>query len=110
MTDKEFFDEALDFIVEREQDNDYICDMLNDISEETDICAERCNGNKSDKKTYRQHRIFGVLTSRQQLGRGDYRGEGGDKKTYSHILLSRMPKNNIKCAIIKYKQLNINIL
>ena len=48
MTNKEFFDEALDFIVEREQDNDYICDVLNDISEETDICAEKCqNLNKS---------------------------------------------------------------
>ena len=42
MQDKELLNEALDFIVEREQDNDYICDVLNDISEETDICAEKC--------------------------------------------------------------------
>lgn len=42
MQDKELLNEALDFIVKREQDNDYICDVLNDISEETDICAEKC--------------------------------------------------------------------
>lgn len=41
---KELLNEALDFIIEREQDNDYICDMLNDVSEETDICAEACQG------------------------------------------------------------------
>lgn len=34
MQDKELLNEALDFIVGREQDNDYICDVLNDISEE----------------------------------------------------------------------------
>lgn len=39
MQDKELLNEALDFIIQREQDNDYICDVLNDISEETDICA-----------------------------------------------------------------------
>ena len=44
MRDKELLNEALDFIIEREQDNDYICDVLNDISEETDICAETCQG------------------------------------------------------------------
>ena len=48
MQDKELLNEALDFIVEREQDNDYICDVLNSIPEETDICAETCqNLNKS---------------------------------------------------------------
>lgn len=44
MTDKEYIDEALDFIVEREQEQDYICDILNYFPEETDICAEVCQG------------------------------------------------------------------
>ena len=57
MTDKEFFDEALDFIVEREQDNDYICDMLNNISEESDICAEGCQGfNKTCVRRFLERR------------------------------------------------------
>lgn len=42
MQDKELLNEALDFIVEREQGGDYICDMLNNIPEETDICAKKC--------------------------------------------------------------------
>ena len=33
MQDKELLNEALDFIIEREQDNDYICDVLNDNPE-----------------------------------------------------------------------------
>lgn len=70
MTDKEFFDEALDFIVEREQDNDYICDMLNDISEETDICAERCNGNKSDKKNVSTASNFRCSNIPSTIGEG----------------------------------------
>ena len=42
MQDEKLLNEALDFIVKREQDNDYICDILNSIPEETDICAETC--------------------------------------------------------------------
>ena len=48
MQDKELLNEALDFIVKREQDNDYICDILNSIPKETHICTETCQGlNKS---------------------------------------------------------------
>jgi len=42
MSDKEYLDKAIDFIVEREEDNDYICEMLHEIPEEHDICAKDC--------------------------------------------------------------------
>ena len=62
MQDKESLNEALDFIVEREQDNDYICDVLNDISEEADICAEKCqNLNKSCVLRFLRRRIKGEI-------------------------------------------------
>ena len=40
MTD--YLDKALDFIVEREQDNDYICIRLNNIPAERKRCAVDC--------------------------------------------------------------------
>lgn len=62
MQDKELLNEALDFIVKREQDNDYICDVLNDISEETDICAEKCQYlNKSCVLRLLRRRIKGEI-------------------------------------------------
>ena len=48
MTDSQFLDKALNFIVEREEDNDYICEKLHEIPEEHNICAEDCeNINRS---------------------------------------------------------------
>ena len=42
MTDSQYLDNALDFIVEREQDGDYICCALHDIPKEYKICSEDC--------------------------------------------------------------------
>ena len=42
MTDSQYLMNALDFIVEREQDNDYICVCLHEIPIEFDICAKYC--------------------------------------------------------------------
>lgn len=42
MTDSQYLTNALDFIVEREQDNDYICERLHEIPKEFDICAKDC--------------------------------------------------------------------
>ena len=42
MTDKEYLDKALEFIVEREESNDYICEMLHRILEESELCAKNC--------------------------------------------------------------------
>ncbi len=42
MTDSQLLDKALDFIVEREEDNDYICVELHDIPEELEICSKDC--------------------------------------------------------------------
>lgn len=42
MTDKEYLDKALEFIVEREESNDYICEMLHRIPEEFKICSRNC--------------------------------------------------------------------
>lgn len=62
MQDEKLLNEALDFIVEREQDNDYICDVLNDIYEETDICAEKCQYlNKSCVLRLLRRRIKGEI-------------------------------------------------
>lgn len=62
MQDKELLNEALGFIVEQEQDNDYICDMLNNIPEETDICAKKCqNLNKSCVLRFLRRRIKGEI-------------------------------------------------
>lgn len=42
MTDSQHLDIALDFIVEREQDDDYICTALHDIPQERKICIRDC--------------------------------------------------------------------
>lgn len=42
MTDSQYLDKALDFIVEREKDDDYICCALLDIPKEHEICSEDC--------------------------------------------------------------------
>ena len=44
MTDSQYLDKALDFIVEREQDDDYICELLHEIPEECEICRNDCQG------------------------------------------------------------------
>jgi len=44
MTDTQYLDKALDFIVEREKDDDYICFELYDIKNEREICAKDCQG------------------------------------------------------------------
>lgn len=40
MTDSQYLTNAVDFIVEREQDNDYICERLHEIPKEFEICAK----------------------------------------------------------------------
>ena len=42
MTDSEYLDKALDFIVEREESNDYICCELHKIPDEENLCAKEC--------------------------------------------------------------------
>ena len=42
ITDKELLDRAIDFIVWREEENDYICEELHRIPEEFKLCAEDC--------------------------------------------------------------------
>ncbi len=42
MTDSQYLDKALDFIVEQEEVNDYICTELHDIPEELKVCAKDC--------------------------------------------------------------------
>lgn len=44
MTDSEYLDKALDFIVEREESNDYICCELHKIPDEEKLCAKDCQG------------------------------------------------------------------
>jgi hypothetical protein len=44
MTDSQYLDKALDFIVEREQSDDYICELLHEIPEEGEICRNDCQG------------------------------------------------------------------
>lgn len=39
-------DKALDFIVEREEDNDYICEILHD--KDFDVCADTCRNLNKD--------------------------------------------------------------
>ena len=49
-------DKALDFIVEREEANDYICEKLLDITEEADICSTTCiNLNKGCVRRFLKH-------------------------------------------------------
>lgn len=42
MTDSQYLAVALDFIVEREGRDDYICERLHDIPEEYKVCARDC--------------------------------------------------------------------
>lgn len=42
MTDSQYLDNALDFIVEREEADDYICESLHEIKEEYEVCANDC--------------------------------------------------------------------
>lgn len=42
MTDSQYLDKALDFIVEQEESNDYICTRLHEIPEEYEVCAKDC--------------------------------------------------------------------
>ena len=42
ISDKEYLDRAIDFIVDREEENDYICEKLHEIPEEIKICSEDC--------------------------------------------------------------------
>ena len=42
MTDSQYLDKALDFIVEQEEDDDYICTRMLEIPEEYEICVKDC--------------------------------------------------------------------
>ena len=42
MTDSQYLDKALDFIVEQEKENDYICTRMHEIPEEYEVCANDC--------------------------------------------------------------------
>ena len=42
ISDKEYLDRAIDFIVDREEENDYICEKMHEIPEEFKICSEDC--------------------------------------------------------------------
>lgn len=42
MTDSQYLDKALDFIVEQERENDYICTRMLEIPEEYEICVKDC--------------------------------------------------------------------
>ena len=49
-------DKALDFIVEREESNDYICEELLSIPNEAVYCADNCqNLNKECIKRFLKH-------------------------------------------------------
>lgn len=42
MTDSQYLDKALNFIVKQEEDNDYICTRMLEIPEEYEICVKDC--------------------------------------------------------------------
>lgn len=42
MTDSQYLDKALDFIVEQEKENDYICERMLEIPEEYEVCVNDC--------------------------------------------------------------------
>lgn len=44
MTDSQYLSKALDFIVEREQSDDYICEKLANYPVDNDICKIDCQG------------------------------------------------------------------
>ena len=43
MTDKDMLNKALDFIVETQQDNDYICGCLHEFPSEEKYCGKNCH-------------------------------------------------------------------
>lgn len=42
MTDSQYLNKALDFIVEQEEDDDYICTRMLEIPEEYEVCVNDC--------------------------------------------------------------------
>lgn len=42
LSDKEYLDRAIDFIVDREEENNYICEKLHEIPDEFKVCSEDC--------------------------------------------------------------------
>lgn len=44
MTDSQYLDKALEFIVERERNNDYICEVLHKYPETIKMCMDDCQG------------------------------------------------------------------
>ena len=42
MTDKEYLDKAIDYILEIDGDNDRICEKLHSIPEEFELCLKDC--------------------------------------------------------------------
>ena len=44
MTDSQYLSKALDFIVEREQSNNYICEKMTNYPGDNDICKNDCQG------------------------------------------------------------------
>ena len=44
MTDTQLLNEAIDFIIEREKDDDYICSELHNTPKQAELCAKYCQG------------------------------------------------------------------
>ena len=44
LTDSQYLDRALNYIVERERHDDYICEELSYYPEDKDICKNDCQG------------------------------------------------------------------
>ena len=44
MTDSQYLSKALDFIIEREQSNNYICEKMTNYPEDNYICKYDCHG------------------------------------------------------------------
>ena len=64
MTDREYLEEALEFIVKREEDNDYICEELLDDSKENVRCSDDCQG--FDK--FCVYRLLEIRRKKKALG------------------------------------------
>lgn len=48
MKEKTMLDKALDFIVEREKEDDYICDRMSEFADEWDYCENNCQNLKKE--------------------------------------------------------------
>lgn len=48
MKEKTMLDKALDFIVETQEDNDYICEKMSEFSDEWDYCVNNCQNLKKE--------------------------------------------------------------